>query len=267
MYVRETFHSVFSKLCRALVTILLLNSSDAISADATLAGIASYRERMPLPANTAFEATLEDISRADAPAIVLGRARIEAPQRVPINFTNPYDAARIDARNRYAVRARVLLGEQLLFTTDSIHAVDFSQRTPIEVTLRRTGTETTSDASPATTVALENTIWRLTILGRQSIVVMETKLEPFIRLQAEDKRLIGFGGCNQMTGSYAVNGDKLSFSQVAVTMMACQRGMEIEGAFNAMLGKVTRWRINEQRLELLDSAGATLAQFEQRIVN
>jgi hypothetical protein len=45
----------------------------------TVSGTASYRERMALPPEAVFEATLEDVSKADAPADVIGQVRIETP--------------------------------------------------------------------------------------------------------------------------------------------------------------------------------------------
>lgn len=48
----------------------------------TLEGTATYRERIALPTDAVFEAVLQDISRADAPAEVLGRAAID-PARQP----------------------------------------------------------------------------------------------------------------------------------------------------------------------------------------
>lgn len=38
-----------------------------ISFAQTITGTATYRERIALPANAVFEATLEDVSRADVP--------------------------------------------------------------------------------------------------------------------------------------------------------------------------------------------------------
>jgi heat shock protein HslJ len=80
-----------------------------------LKGTAAYRERMALPPDAVLEATLEDITRGDAPAEVLGRVRIERPGNPPIPFEISYDPSRIDPSRRYAVRARILAGEQLLF--------------------------------------------------------------------------------------------------------------------------------------------------------
>jgi heat shock protein HslJ len=69
-----------------------------------------------------------------------------------------------------------------------------------------------------------------------------------------------------MSGSYTLDGAKLIFSQLGGTLRACAQGMEIEGAMHAVLAKTVRWQIDDWRLTLLDSVGATLAQFEQRIV-
>lgn len=45
----------------------------------TVTGTATYRERIALPSDAIFEATLQDVSRADAPAQMLGTARLEKP--------------------------------------------------------------------------------------------------------------------------------------------------------------------------------------------
>jgi uncharacterized lipoprotein YbaY/heat shock protein HslJ len=85
-------------------------------------GTATYRERMALPSDAVFEATLEDVSRADAPATVVASARVAAPA-VPIAFSIAVEPARIDASRRYAVRGRITLNGQLLFTSDTAYPV------------------------------------------------------------------------------------------------------------------------------------------------
>src|SRR5688500_4004578 len=71
-------------------------SSDAAPAGgATLEGTASYRERMALPPGAVFEAQLEDVSRADAAAEVIGKTSLPSPGNPPIRFAIGYDPARI----------------------------------------------------------------------------------------------------------------------------------------------------------------------------
>jgi uncharacterized lipoprotein YbaY len=72
---------------------------------------------------SSFEATLEDVSRADAPAEVLGRTRMESPGNPPFKFSIADDPARIDPSHRYTVRAKVTHEDRLMFTTDTRYPV------------------------------------------------------------------------------------------------------------------------------------------------
>ncbi|MCS5699496.1 META domain-containing protein [Cyanobium sp. FGCU-52] len=89
----------------------------------TLSGTASTWERIALPPDAVFEAVLIDTARADAPAPVLGRARLQPAGQPPFRFSIPYRNADITPRGRYAVRATVRSGDRLLFTTDTITPV------------------------------------------------------------------------------------------------------------------------------------------------
>jgi len=111
---------------RILSTGFLLVSSffayDALGAD-SVKGTAIYRERIKLPPGAVFEATLEDVSRADAPAEQMGRVYIENPGSPPFHFEISYDPARITANHRYSVRARITVKERLLFNTDRAYRI------------------------------------------------------------------------------------------------------------------------------------------------
>lgn len=115
--------------------------------------------------------------------------------------------------------------------------------------------------SPA--AELENTYWKLVRLGA-TLVSAEGEREPYLVLHSREKRVAGYGGCNRMLGAYELSGDRLTFSQIAGTMMACAEGMEHERAFHDALEKVSRWRIEGETLELLDASGVSLALFESR---
>ena len=235
--------------------------SNAAPSEATLSGTATYRERIALPAGAVFEATLEDVTRADAPAEVIGRTRMDSPGNPPFKFTIPYDPTRIDQSHRYTVRAKVTHGDQLMFTTDTQYPV-LSAGQPSHVDLlMRMPPRTEPTASTAT---LEDTYWKLVRLGGTAVTVADGQREPHFVLQPGERRVAGSGGCNRMMGSYALDGDKLTFGQMAGTMMACPEGMDVEGAFHAALGKVATWRIDGETLELFDAGGASVAEFESR---
>ena len=65
-------------------------------------------------------------------------------------------------------------------------------------------------------------------------------------------------------GGYTLEGDALSFSRMAGTMMACSESMETEKAYVEALTRTRKWRIEGQQLELLDDAGNVLAVFRAR---
>lgn len=111
---------------------------------------------------------------------------------------------------------------------------------------------------------LENTYWKLTRLGDQPVEIATEQREPHIILQSELHRIAGSGGCNLLIGGYTLEGERLTFTHLATTRMACPQGMETEDAFLAALGKVKTWRIPDQHLELYDTAGNLLARFEAR---
>ena len=108
---------------RALGALLFCMTAWQGHAAEQVTGTATCRERIALPPDAVFEAALEDVSKAEAPAEVIGRARVERPGNPPIRFEIAYDPARIDASRRYAVRARIVVGAELFFITDQSYPV------------------------------------------------------------------------------------------------------------------------------------------------
>jgi uncharacterized lipoprotein YbaY/heat shock protein HslJ len=124
------------------------------SASGHIKGTAAYRERMALPPDAKFEATLEDVSRADAPAEIVGRTRVEHPGNPPIAFDIAYDPAKINEKNAYTVRARITVGDRLLFTTAQNYPV-LTRNNGNEVTLLLERTSGAAVASAAQESALQ----------------------------------------------------------------------------------------------------------------
>lgn len=90
----------------------------------TLTGTAGYRERIAPPPDARFVAVIEDVSRADAPAVELARVEFLPAGGPPYAFAIDYDAAALDPAGSYTVRASLLdAGGRLLFTTDSFTPV------------------------------------------------------------------------------------------------------------------------------------------------
>lgn len=228
---------------------------------ASIEGTATYRERMALPPDAQFEATLEDVSRADAPSQVVARAAVTPAGQPPIPFTITYDPDDLLQGHRYSIRARITRAGQLLFTTTKHHEVPPAGRT-VELELARAG----NPSSTAPTATLENTYWKLVSLGGVAITA-DAQREPHFILHPADHRISGSGGCNRITGGYSISGDRLEFSGVARTMMACTEGMEHEQPFHDALLACARWKIEGERLMLSNEAGAALATFESRYMH
>ncbi|MGD9598891.1 MAG: META domain-containing protein [Steroidobacteraceae bacterium] len=108
---------------------------------ATVHGTAFYRERIALPPDAVFEARLEDVSRADAPAEVVASTRKDPAGSPPFAFTISYDPARLVASHRYAIRARVLAGDDVLFSSDTSTPLPAGD-VPVEIRMVRAGAQT-----------------------------------------------------------------------------------------------------------------------------
>lgn len=118
--------------------------------------------------------------------------------------------------------------------------------------------------APLSTASLENTLWRLLEIGGKPAHVSPEGREVSFSLVAEQHRVQGFSGCNRMMGSYRLEGEHLNFEPLATTRMACPDAAagEQEAAVLKALESSRRWRIEGERLELLDDSGQRLALFE-----
>jgi uncharacterized lipoprotein YbaY/heat shock protein HslJ len=99
----------------------------------TVSGTAFYRERIAAPPDARFVAVLEDVSRADAAAEVIGRVEIENAGNPPYAFRIDYEPDAINPAFTYAVRASLFDADgTLLFATDMFHPV-ITRGAPTEV--------------------------------------------------------------------------------------------------------------------------------------
>jgi heat shock protein HslJ len=111
--------------------------------------------------------------------------------------------------------------------------------------------------------SLPNTYWRIVALAGEPIPAVQNRREPHLILRLPDNRYRATVGCNQLTGSYAVNGERISFRQGASTRMACPPPLDVrEERLRRVLGEAQGWNIAGQTLELLDREGANIATFE-----
>ena len=103
--------------------------------------------------------------------------------------------------------------------------------------------------------------WKLIEL-QGAPVSNKTGKEAFIIFRAQGKRVHGNFGCNNFHGSYTLEyGNRISFSQMATTMMMCP-DMELEQAFSEALRMADNYYVIGDQLVLNRARMAPLARFE-----
>jgi heat shock protein HslJ len=123
-------------------------------------------------------------------------------------------------------------------------------------------TAQTRSSSPSAAAGrpLEGTYWRVIELAGKSTPAQDPKREAHLQFQAGG-RVSGSDGCNRITGTYQLNGDRVTFGQMVGTQMACLNPSGTEDPFRDVLKSATRLTIAGDRLELLDATGSRLAAF------
>jgi putative lipoprotein len=243
-----------------LMALFLVLCNSAAMAQ-VITGTASYRERIALPPGAVFEVTLEDITRADVAAEVIGRGRLDPAGQPPFRFEITYDQNRIKADHTYSVRARITHKDRLLFTSDRTYQVlTGGHGNSVDMLLRAVSAN--QPLPKSSTAQLQGTYWKLTRLNGAPVTVGLRQREAHIVLHSENQRLSGSGGCNRIAGGYELDGEQISFGKAAMTKMACPEGMQQEQEFANVLSQVRRWKITGQHLDLFDEVGKAVARFE-----
>lgn len=107
---------------------------------------------------------------------------------------------------------------------------------------------------------LAGQVWTLTDLMGQPPLPVTTITAEF----GADGRVSGSSGCNNYSGPYEVDGNKLSFGQpMASTLMACEPAvMQQEAAYMTVLESVAGYEIKDDSLTMYDADKTSVAEFE-----
>jgi heat shock protein HslJ len=110
---------------------------------------------------------------------------------------------------------------------------------------------------------LTETYWKLSeLMGKPITGPSATGKEMYIKLIKEGNMVQGHGGCNSFRGKYEIkDGNRISFSGLASTMMACP-DMENESAFMKAVESADNYVISGNSLQLNKAKMAPLAKFE-----
>ena len=249
----------------ALLVLLAVVAAPSRAASQTVRGTAAYVADSGLPAGATFDAQLQDVSRADAAATLIARARIESPGPSPLSFTISYDPGKIDASRRYVVRAQIRAGARLLFTSDiATPVITGGHPTTVSMTLRAVelASSVPVQAAPSD---LAGTAWTAVELVGTPVTTLglAPDREPHLVFGMQG-RLSGADGCNRLIGPYEVKGNGLVFGVIAGTQMACPRTDELARRFRAALKGTSHWSIVDGRLAFYGATGKPLLVFVRR---
>jgi putative lipoprotein len=222
------------------------------AADAVLGGEVLYRERIALPDNAVVSVELADVSRADAPAAVIGKQEISPAGQVPVKFEIRFDDSAIRPNMTYALQARITVDGELWFINDTHHGVDPLAKEGQTILVKRV---TRENDDP-----LHDTDWNLTFIeGFDGLPERAATLTI-----GNDGRAHGKGPCNGYFGGVKIDGDRIAIGQIGATQMACEpKRMQAEHAYFQSLGKVAGYKLDGDTLTLSDADGKDLLRFSR----
>ncbi|NNB47454.1 YbaY family lipoprotein [Pseudomonas chlororaphis] len=119
----------------ALTTLLGACNSMQPASKASLDGEVFYLQRIALPPTATLSVSLQDVSLADAPAVLLAEQKGPVKGQVPLPFHLSYDPAQVKPGHRYSVSARIEVAGKLLFITTEHNGVklDGSDPQPLKI--------------------------------------------------------------------------------------------------------------------------------------
>jgi heat shock protein HslJ/uncharacterized lipoprotein YbaY len=108
LYVSDTQTPVITNNAPVSDVVISVVSIDEQGVEATVTGTIETAEPLPLPEGATVQVQVQDTSRADAPAIVIGQTDIDGSGLdFPIPFEVSYNSAEIDERLTYTMSVRI----------------------------------------------------------------------------------------------------------------------------------------------------------------
>lgn len=249
------------RIVLAMVALLLAFAGPALAAKVTLTGDVTYRERIALPPGGTLSVSLIDLASPDKPR-VSAKAPIGSPGQVPLTFTLNFDDTVIVAGHSYALVAEIAGTDAVWFRNAEPYAVDpLAPAAPILIIVNVVPRDAATVAAPEPVVAppppILDITWQAESIGGAPVargIVSSLSI-------ASDMRAGGRGGCNSWFAQAEINAERLIFSAVAATRMACvsDDATKQEDSFFAALAATRFWRLDKDHLILLDAGGVELA--------
>jgi putative lipoprotein len=212
-------------------------------------GTVAYRERISLPVNSVITVTLNDISKADAPAEKISEQIInpEPMQQVPFTFELPYNTETIIDTSTYSVSAKITVNEKTWWQTDTVVPVitdTSATMSDINLILKRVP-DNYSEPVAIPTAKLEGTMF--TLISYNGIPASENNTVLF------QNGTVSAKFCNTLNGEYTQEGYVLNSPNMISTMMFCESPeylMQAESAFAKIFASGANMTLSENTLIL-----------------
>lgn len=255
------------RLVLALAALLLAFVGPALADTVTLKGDVTYRERIALPPGGVLTVSLIDLAAPGQPR-VSAKAAIASPGQVPLTFTLNFDDSVVLPGHNYALVAEISNadGTPWFRNTEPYAVAPLAPVAPILIIVSMVPNAEQEEIAivepqPATPLPILDVTWQADSIGGAPVtrgIVSSLSI-------AADKRAGGRGGCNSWFAQAELDAERLVFSAVAATRMACMSddATKQEDSFFAALAATRFWRLNGDRLLLVDAGGKELAVLEK----
>ncbi len=96
-----------------------------------------------------------------------------------------------------------------------------------------------------------NTEWKLVKIGSKTMKYSEGEDPISLLMTSEPENLSGYAGCNRYFGKFSIKKNKISFSQMGATMIACpEQDMDFENRYLQTFDKINNYTISNDTLYL-----------------
>ncbi|MDB5542157.1 MAG: hypothetical protein JWQ89_3884 [Devosia sp.] len=252
----------------AMMALLLALASPALAAKVTLTGDVTYRERIALPPEGILTVSLIDLATPDQPR-VSAEAAIASPGQVPLTFTLSFEESVVLPGHHYALVAEISGADDAVwFRSTEPFAIDpLAPAAPILIVVSLAPHEEAEPAAvqpepqPVAPPPILDITWQADSIGGVPVargIVSSLSIAP-------DMRAGGRGGCNSWFAQAQLGSERLVFSAVAATRMAClsEDATRQEDSFFSALADTRFWRMSGEHLVLVDGSGVELARLSR----
>lgn len=102
--------------------------------------------------------------------------------------------------------------------------------------------------------------WRLVVLKEKAITPNQNQKAPYFILNSVGGTITGYSGCNSFNGTYTIEGNRIKFSKMISTMMACM-DIPYEHEFLGIFETTDNYIIKGDTLTMNKGKMAPLARF------